>query len=260
MTRVRDRGRLAIVICAIIALGFLFAYVWATHGDPDIDRRRQILLVWAIVAVGAKLIVGIIQIPRFLRGKSGRPGRLDLNNGAFDVPPMRSAALAAGSNILVISVIIGLILEGWWPAGGRPSVGGSIAWFLAIALLLALAVYLAAGAWRGTGLSLTPAGLIIRTPLSRREVPWTALKRSTPKRVPLRAPLLSLSVEDPSQVTTTGPVLGAGRVIRLPMDFYVHPWFLADTIRWYVDHPVDRNNIGNPAELNRLLDTLTVTK
>ncbi len=45
--------------------------------------------------------------------------------------------------------------------------------------------------------------------------------------------------------------------LRLGPDTRVHPWFLADAIRSYVEHPQDRVAIGTIAEHERLQAVLT---
>jgi hypothetical protein len=256
----RDPARLTIMVSSLISLAFLITYVWFTHGHPDTEMRRRTLVSWIVLVLVRKLMSVLFRLPRILRGRSGRPARLDIADGAFVVPPFRGPASAAGDNIMVISVIIGLTLEGWWPAGSRPKLGASFGWLTAVALLVALAVYLAMNALRGSGLRLSPDGLIVQTALSHRLVPWDAIKPNTPQRALLRTPLLTLQIARPEQVQRSGPVFGSGRIIRIPLDFNTHPWFLTDTIRWYVDHPDDRAAIGTAAELDRLQRTLTVSE
>jgi len=43
----------------------------------------------------------------------------------------------------------------------------------------------------------------------------------------------------------------------LPVHLNVHPWFLADAIRWYANHPEHRAAIGTDAEHDRLVGALT---
>ena len=37
----------------------------------------------------------------------------------------------------------------------------------------------------------------------------------------------------------------------------VHPWFLSDAIRWYVEHPADRSTLGTLGAQARLIAALS---
>jgi hypothetical protein len=100
-----------------------------------------------------------------------------------------------------------------------------------------------------------------RTPFFRRLVPWEALAPGGPPRPELTADQLRLVVTQPERVVQRGLVLGWGsrQYPCLALDVNVHPIFVADAIRWYVEHPEDRAGIGTPAGHDRLLANLGVT-
>lgn len=81
------------------------------------------------------------------------------------------------------------------------------------------------------------------------EVPWEALAPSQPARPNLRSKSLTLSYARPDLVRLRGLVWS------LRTDT-VHSWFIADAIRYYLDHPEHRAAIGTPAEYDRLQQTL----
>jgi hypothetical protein len=61
-------------------------------------------------------------------------------------------------------------------------------------------------------------------------------------------------VTDPDRVTWRGWHWGWGSRRRpaVPLGLDVHPWFLADAIGWYVQHPQERPGIGTPEGYRRL--------
>jgi hypothetical protein len=63
----------------------------------------------------------------------------------------------------------------------------------------------------------------------------------------------------PELVTQRGWALAYGtrQSPSIPLQLNVHPWFVADAIRWYAEHPEHRSAIGQPAEHDRLLAALS---
>ncbi|PZG17050.1 hypothetical protein C1I95_16350 [Micromonospora craterilacus] len=110
-----------------------------------------------------------------------------------------------------------------------------------------------AGAWRGVSVELRPDGVCQRDLTGSLMVPWEALAPGRPYQPAARASSLALTYAQPDLVRRRS-ILPLGRR-RLRIDS-VHPWFIADAIRHYVDHPQHRAAIGEPAEYQRLLDAL----
>jgi len=94
-------------------------------------------------------------------------------------------------------------------------------------------------------LELTPDGVYLGNPFWRRAVRWDELVPGLPLRQP---------DQDALTLTTVRP----GRpAMRLTLNYIrVHTWFLADAIRYYVDHPDRRAEIGTQAGYDRLMTAL----
>ncbi|MFI2652801.1 hypothetical protein [Micromonospora fulviviridis] len=120
-------------------------------------------------------------------------------------------------------------------------------------LLLVVAGLHGAGGWRGVSVELRPDGVCQRDVTGSLMVPWEALAPGRPSRPAVNAATLALTYARPDLVRRRG-ILPLGRRLRVDN---VHPWFIADTIRHYVDHPQHRATIGEPAEYQRLLHALT---
>ncbi|MFG3604501.1 hypothetical protein [Micromonospora chersina] len=120
-------------------------------------------------------------------------------------------------------------------------------------LLLVIAGLHVAGGWRGGSVELRPDGVSQRDFAGSLMVPWEALAPGRPSRPAVNAATLALTYARPELVRRHG-ILPLGRRLRIDN---VHPWFIADTIRHYVDHPQHRAAIGKPAEYQRLLHALT---
>ncbi|GGJ83138.1 hypothetical protein GCM10010123_10970 [Pilimelia anulata] len=102
-------------------------------------------------------------------------------------------------------------------------------------------------AWVNVSLEIREDGLRYRTPGGRLTVPWDAMKPGTPGR-DSRPRRLSLVFRDPAPVRRTGLV----RLDRIAVG-RVHPWFLADVLRYYVSYPGERRFIGTEEGYRRLL-------
>lgn len=133
---------------------------------------------------------------------------------------------------------------------------------LAIVAVLGIMVTFSLLTWRGYGLELTPNGITERASGFRRTIPWVALAPGGPLR-PAGFPYrLDLAVLRPDLVSQRGWSLGSlghgsRQRPRLDIQLHVHPWFLADAIRWYAEHPEHRAGIGTPVEHARLLAAIT---
>jgi hypothetical protein len=141
----------------------------------------------------------------------------------------------------------------WYPAlfagyrDGDPVLATEHAIIVVIAVLVACLNFVTAG-FALTGrprLELTFDGVRVGFAFWWRAVRWDELVPGLPLRQPER---------DALTLTTVRP----GRpTVRLALNFIrVHPWFLADAIRYYVDHPDRRSEIGTPAGYDRLVTAL----
>lgn len=109
---------------------------------------------------------------------------------------------------------------------------------------------------------LTPAGVRTIGPLFDRLIPWQALAPGGPARPALNADRLSLDIARPDLVDQRGwePGSGPRHDPKVSLRENIHPWILADTIRWYVEHPADRDALGTPGAQDRLIAALAGTR
>ncbi|MBO4210581.1 PH domain-containing protein, partial [Micromonospora echinofusca] len=107
---------------------------------------------------------------------------------------------------------------------------------------------------------LTPDALTVVEMFHTRIVPWEALAVGRPLR-PSTPYQLVLIVARPELVTRRGLRWGGpGNVWVSVQNLAVHPWFLADVVRYHVDQPAARAGIGTEAGYQDLLRTLGVTR
>lgn len=217
-----------------------------------IDEFRYGTLWYGVMLLAQLGVIGgLVAVIVRMAGAAKRPARFAITPTGFAVPPLVSLGLFTGF-LLVMSAqaIGGLIALGdvhrWW------------FWANTVPMLLAsgLAVVFA---WRGTMLELRPDGVHQRGSLLWRVIPWDALAAGGPPRPPYGDKYLYLATSRPDLVRQKGISLGSGPAEqpRLMLRMKVHPWFLADAIRWYTEHPQDRAAIGAPAEHERLMAVLS---
>ncbi|MEH1016090.1 hypothetical protein V6U90_23635 [Micromonospora sp. CPCC 206060] len=107
---------------------------------------------------------------------------------------------------------------------------------------------------------LTPEVLTVVEIFHTRIIPWEALTVGRPRR-PSTPYQLVLTVARPELVTRRGLRWGRpGNVWVSVQRLAVHPWFLADVVRYHVDQPAARAGIGTEAGYRDLLRTLGVTR
>lgn len=125
-----------------------------------------------------------------------------------------------------------------------------VVWLLLVALL-------AVAAFTGRPrIDLTPVGVEVREAAGRRNIPWDALAAGTPVRQG-SGNTLRLRVARPELVERRGLVVSSATAPRVLLGWLlVHPWYLADVLRFYVDHPEERAALGTPAGDERLRRTL----
>ncbi|BCJ72806.1 hypothetical protein CS0771_23500 [Catellatospora sp. IY07-71] len=114
------------------------------------------------------------------------------------------------------------------------------------AACLALAVW---GLWHGPRVRLTPAGVEVRLPRTRR-YGWDTLAPGGPPAPTPKQRELGLAVARPD---------GSYQMKIISFrEAYVDGTFLAAAIRHYAEHPAHRAAIGTVAELHRLRDALGI--
>ncbi|MFG2054265.1 hypothetical protein ACGFI9_09545 [Micromonospora sp. NPDC048930] len=226
-----------------------------------VRHRRLILAISLVLAVvlawGRRLSVWldlILLIATFLAGvlafSLGLLGLRRPRPAAFLVKPeVRAFATEPSAFQIFLAVGITFLASQFLGTGHLAGVG----LFNVLPFLLLVAVALTvAGGWRGISVQLRPDGVFQRDFAGSLMVPWEALAPARPSRPAVNAATLALTYAQPDLVRRRG-ILPLGRRLRIDN---VHPWFIADTIRHYVDHPQQRAAIGEPAEYQRLWHAL----
>ncbi|MEU8262499.1 hypothetical protein AB0C02_17935 [Micromonospora sp. NPDC048999] len=225
-------------------------------------RYRRLILTLSLV-LGVGLAWGrrlsdwlelILIIAAFLVGVLGALALGRSRPAALLVKPeVRAFATEPGASQILVAVMLTFMASQLLVTGHLGEVVGGLFMVLPFLLLLAVGVQVAGG-WRGVSLEVRPDGVCQRDVTGSLMVPWEALAPGRPFRPAVGASTLALTYARPELVRRHG-ILPLGRR-RLRID-NVHPWFLADTIRHYVDHPQQRAAIGEPAEYQRLWHALT---
>jgi hypothetical protein len=159
---------------------------------------------------------------------------VDEDAPAFIVPTNRRRTVETAALVFVVVSLVILVVD--WIGTGDPAP-------LDIALsvlLLAAAGGLLLRTWLVPArLELLPDGVRVPDTFRTRMVRWEAMRPGTPWAPQMRTQRLELHARR--------------RIHKVPIDVLdIHPWFLADAIRYYVAHPEHRAAIGRAAEHERL--------
>jgi hypothetical protein len=257
MTREPLRTRLLILVSALIAVLIVAGYVLA---DRQPSRSP-----WIFVMLGAGLVVTItvagIAFVNSIRALSGAQRLHTFQVGAhgFDLPQLNSTGLTAAFQLLIFGNMAGMLGVSAFHRDDDVLLQLPII-FLLFVFAVCVAVVCVIG-WNGPVYRLTPSGIVWRAPLARQEIPWEALAPGGPVRPQSGTWMtgrLHLATVRPDLVRQRGirSWIGNPQYPALPIQTRVHPWFLADAIRWYAEHPEHRAGIGTQAELDRLIATL----
>jgi hypothetical protein len=261
----REPLRSRVLIVAVGVLSAAFAAV-----GIGTDGRSW----WSLAWIGTWIVLGLATFAvafsasvRAIRRASSnaRPTRFVVTGGAFTVPPLDSPVIGVISTMVIAAIFLPQVVRQWRsvddPDRAVTILNVGFASVSTIVLLLTTLVLVATAVmvWRGLGIELTPAGVWWRGGPGRRLVPWESLEQGGPPRPRTDAKRLSLAVVRPELVLQRGWTIGLGnrQAPALPLQVDVHPWFLADAIRWYAEHPEDRAAIGTQAEHDRLVTALT---
>jgi hypothetical protein len=259
-----SRSRVLIVAGGVLSAAGVAALSWASRARSPwwfsalIGTWFVLLLAIAVVLVSVIVRAGV----HGLRNVHARPMRLVRSSNRFGVAPVVSPGLIAMLQIMFSGLILATLLLGPWRRieHSDPALSTlNIVMTTMVVVIMVLTVAIGFFAWRGFVVDLTKAGVRWRGPLFSRVVPWEALEPGGPPRPQLTATRLHLAVVRPELVVQRGWALGFGPRLRpvVPLQVDVHPWFLADAIRWYAEHPNDRDAIGTDAEHQRLIAELT---
>jgi len=231
------------------------ALVWfvATHPTHDgLWTGLVIRLLPSAVLMVAALLLLVVHVRRrpgpvaFVLAGGGRAFRAQPAGRAVWWPTLMAVALTAN--------VAGFAVSTWEHAGElewqQTIVEGAVVTVLGLATvaLAGLSLY---AVWSGWPMvELTPVGVRAFAPLGFLAVPWEALRPGYPRQPNLRAETLPLTIDRRNLARRRGLAI----VPLSSLD--IHPWFLADAIRYYVAHPEHRVAIGTAAEHDRLRDLL----
>ncbi|MEV4618177.1 hypothetical protein AB0J74_05575 [Asanoa sp. NPDC049573] len=190
------------------------------------------------------LLAGVVVTVALVGWRPAGPATFDVQADSFVAPTNRRRTIEVSALLVVLISATALGIDWIASDGGAVDVALS-----ALPALLAAALLLHSLLIPPT-VELRPEGLRIPGRLHRVDVPWEAIRPGTPWAPRLRTQKLEL-------------LIGTGYLVRpprerrprldVPIDVLdIHPWFLADAIRYYVAHPEHRAAIGRPAELERL--------
>ena len=210
--------------------------VW---GAAAIAFDIPVLFVDFLLHLGTT-VLGVGTLVALIGWRPAGPASFTIRDDTFVAPTNQRRTIEIAALILVLTSQAALAVErhGWFDT------------ILSVLLGLVAAALLVRSYLVPTTVELRAEGLRIPGRLHRIDVPWESIRPGTPWAPRLRTQRLELLI------TTTYLVRPpAERRPRLdvPIDVLdIHPWFLADAIRYYVAHPEHRASIGRPAELERL--------
>lgn len=223
-----------------------------------------------LVYVGCFLVtfvVGIAGLAIQLRAKAVR-SRLALPLRFVETNSGLAAAAGAPAVVAAVVPTTGLVCllassTVPWRAAREAGVAAfeqaSIAvWAVAVVLTLAVVIPSVVYAWRGIAFEVNPVGVRTVGPLFDRLIPWQSLAYGGPPRTVPQADWLVLAVTRPELIVQHGwgPGWGPRHHPKVNLQANVHPWLIADAIRWYVEHPAERDLLGTPGAQDRLLASL----
>ena len=241
------RSRLFLVADAVLAAGFGALVVLRAHPA-----------VFLSVTGGALVLLPLLVGVRLFRSTVSarpRPRRFVLARGGFGVPPLVPIGFVAGAPVLGV-VMLGITAAVSWRTAADPPLHGPLIGVIALSVLaMVRPVYLA---WNAMLVELVASGVRLRGLAGTRLVPWDALTPDGPSPPPRSANRLWLVAARPELVTDRGWVIEFGPRQRpaIPLQVDMSTVFLADAIRWYVEHPDDRASIGTRVAHDRLLAQL----
>ncbi|GIH05891.1 hypothetical protein Rhe02_39580 [Rhizocola hellebori] len=252
----------------VLAAAAYLSVVWAGNQPVRSGWLPAVLGGWVLVVIGLGLAVLVPGSSVLFSDRMKRPARFEVSPGGFWLKPV----LSPGLGIVAQLIVFGFFLGQWLPQlgdldnsdpvsaqidrVGTVLTGTLIAvWTIIIAFSVILAWF------GGPALELTPAGIRSRRPFQRLLIPWEALHTGGPLRPGTdvwSTGALRLSFAQPDLVQCRG-LMGAmfRRNPSLALAYDAHPWLLADTIRWYAEHPEHRAGIGTQEEHDRLIAAVT---
>ena len=245
---------------------------------PELVRSRRLIIAGALAVACTvvlfwwarwpppPLALFAVILTSAMAGAARRRGRLHLRNLRFAetsrglaVSVTPSFAVAVTLQWGAVAVLLPTVVTDFGPSVDADPYEARVDWVFTIVMtaLVLLTIVLVsrsmAVAWRGVAIELTPVGVRTSGPLSDRLIPWQALAPGGPARPALTADRLPLDVVRPELIDQRGWESGWGtrHDPRVNLRENIHPWVLADAIRWYVEHPADRDALGTAGAQDR---------
>jgi hypothetical protein len=202
-----------------------------------------VLVIDFLLHLGPTLL-GVGALVALIGWRPAGPASFEVRGDRFVAPTNRRRTIETAALVLVLTSQAALAIDRL--ADG----GGAFDGIVSVLLGLLAAALLVRSLLVPNSVELRAEGLRIPGRLHTVDVPWAAIQPGTPWAPRLRTQRLEL-------------LIGTGYLVRppserrprldVPIDVLdIHPWFLADAIRYYVAHPEHRESIGRPAELERL--------
>lgn len=228
----------AVAVAAVWVAVTVSATAWGTAWSERMLSASLLVAVLPLVVI----VLGALQ-PAY-----GPPAFVVRPGAGLVVPAGPRYGYFVAAQILFTGFVCGQAVRQWTvPGGGAdPAVVDRVLAAVLSVLAVVLVVVVAGEAVRVLAcrpvVVLTPQALVIRGPLGSRAVPWAALRSARPAAVDTDRGI-TVTVERPELVMRRG-LTRATASVRTG-DTWVHPQFLADAVRYYVDQPARRETIGS---------------
>lgn len=249
----------------LIAGSVLVVLVWiivVVQVRPGSFVQQSVLDFVPVLLSVAAVAAFVIPVKDALRGCIEPQGFVVREGIGFAAVASRGFDYLVVGQVLMVGLLGSSAIRQWTTTADRPAAFGLIDYGLAISMsvmsvvlgVFVTVLVIAALAGRPR-IELTPRAVVLREPLGIRAIPWDALR---PGLSPTfgGAGTLALTIDRPEIVVRRG-VRGSSSQVALAYA-RVHPLFLADAIRYYVDRPDRRDDIGTWAGYERLLADLGV--
>jgi hypothetical protein len=218
--------------------------------------------LFAVLVSGLPLLALAAHVASVILGRAKPAGFVVREGVGFVVPASRGFGYLVVSDVLMVAFLTGQLTHIWsWPTRGGTDEAPYRFWAGAASVVLLLlgglvALLVVTALRGGPQILLTPGAVVQEDWWGNRTIPWDGLRPGRPLRLTRRR-TLTLIVDRPDLVVRHGLFRGSTKRPWLHLaHLWVHPWFLADAIWFYLDHPHRRDAIGARAEYERLVREL----
>ena len=250
-------NRRVVLVTVPVAAGWLLAVLVVAPHDSWWALLLMAVLFGLLALAAGRFVLVLRQWMRPNHRDSPVRFQLDSVSGRLVVPPSRQVGHQTAAQAAALFALGSMPVTSQWH-GHR--LVFAILTLAALGMNVLVTVPAVGAVLAGCPrIELTPQAVTIRDRLGIRVIPWEALDARAPVRV-VTWELLNFAVDRPELTVRRGlGRAGRGRVVPVDVGSYlVHPWFLADTVRYYRDHPEQRTAIGTAAGYQELLRTFGV--